>query len=226
MRLLQTGELDRVIVVAVSTPMSPSLLVEFDRDEPLGKEAVRGRGPFDIRRDGTLLGSGAVAIVVEREDAARARGASALAELLACETICAPTRAESLGLSADLVVEQVKRSPDLWWAHGAGSITLDLEECRAVGHKIKAPTTSSKGTIGNPFESGGLTDVLLAVEALNRGQVPPIGLLEQPDPALGEIDFVVGISRTLHNPSTAFVTALDQETSAAGAVMIGKVGSC
>lgn len=223
-RLLETEELDRVIVVAVSGPMSPSDLVEFDRDEPFGKKAIPGCGPFDIARNGMLLGYGAAAIVIEREEVARERGAPALAELLACETICAPTRAEALRLALGLVMDQADRSPDVWWAHGTGSIALDLEECRAIGHLIKAPTTSSKGTIGSALESAGVTDVVLAVEALNQGKVPPVGLLEQPDSALGEIDFVVGSSRVLTDPRSAFVTALDHETSAAGAVMIGKIG--
>ena len=226
MRLLQSEELDRVMVVAVGMPMSPANLVEADKAELLGKEAFPGRGPFDLKRCGTLLGSGAAAVVLEREDVARKRGTPVLAELLACETICAGTRMEALTLVTGLVLEQAKLSPDVWWAHGSGAVALDLEECLTLGDRIKAPTTSSKGTIGNAFESAGLTDVILAVEALKRRQVPPVGLLEQPDPALGEIDFVAGNARTLSDPRSAFVTALDRQTSAAGAVMVAKRGNC
>ncbi|MGA8496111.1 MAG: beta-ketoacyl synthase N-terminal-like domain-containing protein [Xanthobacteraceae bacterium] len=224
-RLLQSGELDRVIVVGVGIPIPPPILVAFDRHDPLGTEARPGRGPFDIARAGTLLGHGAVAIVIERDEVATARGAPRLASLLACETINASTREAALDFATRMVLAEAGRPPDLWWAHGAGSVLTDLTECQIVGPLVHAPTTASKGTIGNTFESSGLIDLALAVEALKRAEVPPVGLLENPDPALGGIDFVVKTSRRLQQgPKTALVTALDYRVAAAGAAVIGSMG--
>jgi 3-oxoacyl-[acyl-carrier-protein] synthase II len=67
--------------------------------------------------------------------------------------------------------------------------------------------------------------VVLAAEALRRGEIPPIGLLQNPDPALGSVDFVVKNSRALRpGTRTALITALDQRVEAAGAAMISSIG--
>ena len=223
-RLLQSGELDRVIVVGVGIPIPPTMLVAFDKHDPLGTEAQPGRGPFDVARAGTLLGHGAAAIVIERGEVAAARGAQRLASLLACETINATTRDAALDFATRMVLAEAVQLPELWWAHGAGSVLMDLTECQTVGPLVHAPTTASKGTIGNTFESSGLIDLALAVEALKRAEVPPVGLLENPDPALGGIDFVAKTSRHLRpGPKSALVTAVDHRVSAAGAAVIGSM---
>jgi 3-oxoacyl-[acyl-carrier-protein] synthase II len=223
LRLIQSGELDRVIIVGVMPPIPASVLVATEREEPLGMEAIAGRGPFDVKRAGSFVGQGAVALVLEREETARARGAQPIAELVACETVTAATRREAIDEVSRLVLEQSDRQPEIWWACGAGSPAIDLEECRAVGRQISAPATSSKGTIGNAFECAALIDVALAVEALRQEQIPPIGLLEKPDPALGDIDFVVGLPRACPGARNALVTALGYgANTTAGAAMIAR----
>ncbi|GLQ87937.1 3-oxoacyl-[acyl-carrier-protein] synthase 2 [Dyella flagellata] len=225
LRLVQSGELDRVIVTAVGIPLPPPMLVAFDRHDPLGLEARPGRGPFDVNRGGTLLGHAAVAVVIERDDIAKERGAPRLANLLACEAVNATGRNIALDMATRMVLEQSARQPDFWWAHGAGSIAMDLTECEAVHPLVKAPATSSKGTIGNTFESAGLVDLALAVEALKSKQVPPIGLLETPDPALGDVDFVMKKARQLRATSNAaLITALDPRVASAGAAIIADIG--
>jgi 3-oxoacyl-[acyl-carrier-protein] synthase II len=216
-RLLQSGELDRVLVVGVTSAMSPATMVAFDRDDPFGTQASPGRGPFDLHRAGTLIGQGAAALMLEREDVASARGITPMAGLLSCEAICATTRRKALDEALGLVMAQAEQRPGLWWAHGAGSVTLDLEECHIVGSHLDAPTTASKGTIGNAFECAGLIDVALAAEALAQERIPPVGLLEKPDPALGDVDFVVGVPRDLPGLESALVTALNNGSSAATA---------
>lgn len=224
-RMLLSGELDRVIIVAVGVPLPPVMLVAYDREDPLGTESVPGRGPFDAARSGTLLGHGAVSLILESETSARQRDAPAQARLLACEAINATSRHDALDISTRMVLEQAGCSPSLWWAHGAGSVKMDCTECQAVGPLVRAPTTSSKGTIGNTFESSGLIDVVLATEALRRKEVPPIGLLENPDPELGDIDFVVKNSRRLADGSNAaLITALDVRVESAGAAIVADVG--
>jgi 3-oxoacyl-[acyl-carrier-protein] synthase II len=220
-RILQSGELDRVLVVGVGNPVPPSMLVAFDTHDPLGTEALPGRGPFDVGRAGTLLGHGAAALVFESEESARLRGATRMASVLACEAVNATTREIAIRQALEMTLEEASRSPGFWWAHGSGSNLMDLVECRAVAPLVAAPTTSSKGTIGNAFESAGLIDIVLAVEALGRRELPPVGLLQQPDPQLGDVDFVVTSARSLQpGINTALVTALDQRVEAAGAIMI------
>jgi 3-oxoacyl-[acyl-carrier-protein] synthase II len=218
-RLIQSGELDRVIVPAVGLPLPPQMLLAYDRQDRLGETAGPGSGPFDRDRAGTLMGHGAVSIVIESQESAERRGAPIFAALTACESVNARTRREALSAAVDMVLDDKK--PDMWWAHGAGSVELDLAECQAVGERFRAPTTGSKGTIGNLFEAAALVDIVLAVEALRRKEVPPVGLLENPDPELGDIDFVVGSSRKLADgANTALITALDARVASAGAALV------
>lgn len=221
-RLLHSGELDRVLVVGVSPPLSISTLVAYDRAETLGTLADSGCGPFDVNRTGTLIGQGSAAIMLESQAVADARCAIPLAELRACETMGASTRTEAIEAAVQSVVDRQDEPPSLWWAHGAGSITLDRDECSAVGLYVDAPTTGSKGTIGNAFDCAGLIDLALVVEALEQEVAPPIGLLKTPDPQLADTDFVHGVPRSIPNVRSALVTTANHgaRTAMAGAALV------
>jgi 3-oxoacyl-[acyl-carrier-protein] synthase II len=216
-RLLNSGELDRVIVVGVSPPLFPGALALLDRADPLGTDATCGRGPFDVERQGTLIGQGAAAILLEDKEAAFRRGIEPLAEFSCCESVCASNLQQAIGAAVDLVLTQVNQYPDVWFAHGTGSVTLDEMQCQAVRPLVKATTTSTKGTIGTVFECAGLIDIAVAVEALNHELVPPVGLLRNPDPALGDIDFVLTSSRPVPGARSALVTTLGYPGGAMGA---------
>ncbi|WP_105970779.1 beta-ketoacyl synthase N-terminal-like domain-containing protein [Streptomyces geranii] len=223
MRLLRAGELDRVLVVGVQPPLSAIVLAALDSEEAIGTNAGSGAGPFDLDRAGILLGEGAAALMVERAEVARARGARVVAEVAACETLCAADRTSALDGAVSAVLEEAGRRPDLWWAHGSGSVASDLDECRTVGRfAAGVPVTSSKGTIGNTFECAGLIDVVLAIEALDRELVPPVGLLRKPDPALGELDFVHGAARPVARTGSALVTTFGPtpRSTTGGAAML------
>jgi 3-oxoacyl-[acyl-carrier-protein] synthase II len=223
LRLIDSGELDRVVIVAVGPPLSAAALAACDRTDPLATEAAPGRGPFDVHRQGALIGHGAAGIVLERRDVALRRGVDPLAELLCCETVYAANLSNALATSVDLVLSQSSERPGVWWAHGTGSLTLDEVECQAVSRLVKAIATSTKGTIGVAFECAALIDIAVAAEALTRQIVPPVGLLRRPDPALGDLDFVTAVARPAPGLRTAMVTALSQGGSGldgAGAAMI------
>lgn len=223
-RLVHSGELDRVLVVGVSPPLSIPTLVAYDREEALGTLADPGCGPFDVNRTGTLIGQGSAAIMLESQAMADARGAIPLAELRACETMGASTRTEAIEAAVQSVIDRQDERPGLWWAHGAGSITLDRDECSAVSLYVDAPTTGSKGAIGNAFDCAGLIDLALAVEALEQEVAPPIGLLQKPDPQLADMDFIHGVPRSIPTVRSALVTAANHgpRTTIAGAALVAR----
>lgn len=228
LRLLESGELDRVMVVGVAPPLSPAALAALDRSDVLGTEAAGGRGPFDINRRGPLVGQASAAIALERKDSAQRRGVAPLAELVCCEAICGATLAQAVSAAVELVLSEADGPPDVWWAHGCGSVSTDGVECQAVGASIRPTTTSTKGTIGSAFECAGLIDVAVAVEALNREVIPPVGLLRNPDRALGDFDFVRDEPRQAPRLRNALITALGHPSSAAtsaGAALITRNGA-
>lgn len=219
-RLLESRELDRVLVVGVGAPLSVTAMAAFDQDEPFGTRATAGAGPFDADRAGTLVGQGAAAVLLERADAA---SGPARARFLGCEVLAAADLATAAGLAVDAVLAGAGTAPSLWWAHGAGSARLDGVEAMAVLPRVgHLPVTGSKGTIGNAFECSALIDTALAVESLARGELPPVGLLRRPDPELGGLDPVMGESRSVGPAATALVTAFNQGrgASAAGALVV------
>ncbi|MGW2642782.1 beta-ketoacyl synthase N-terminal-like domain-containing protein [Streptomyces sp. NPDC001348] len=219
-RLLETGELDRVLVVGVGAPLTVTGLAAFDQDEPLGTRATTGAGPFDAERSGTLPGQGAAAVLLERADVATG---TALARFLGCEVLAAADLATAAGLAVDAVLTDADTRPTVWWAHGAGSVRLDRVEAETVLPRVGSlPVTGSKGTIGNAFECSALIDTALAVESLTRAELPPVGLLGRPDPGLGGLEPVIGGPRPLPTPATVLLTALNQgaAATAAGALIL------
>jgi 3-oxoacyl-[acyl-carrier-protein] synthase II len=219
-RLLESGELDRVLVVGVHVPPSLTVLAAFEQDEPFGGHATAGAGPFDADRGGTLPGQGAAALLLERADAARGR---ARATLAACEVLAAAGRGDAARLAVDAAVRRAGRAPTAWWAHGAASPALDRVEAAAVLPALgTVPVTGSKGTIGNAFECSALIDTALAAESLERGLLPPIGLLRRADPGFAGLDPVAGEPRPLGPGGTALVTAFNhgEGARAAGAVVL------
>lgn len=229
-RLLASGELDRVIVVGVAPPLSPTILTAYHREDPLGTEAVPGRGPFDVARTGSFVGQSAVAVVLENARRAGVFGAAGpQPELVSCQTLCAPVRARALAETTRLVLGEAPERPAQWWSHASGSPTQDAEAVAAVAPLAPgAATTSSRGTIGSSFECGALVDLVLAAESLRRGYLPPVGLLEKVDPALQGrgAEFVVGEPRAVPDGGGALVTALSHgaHASTAGAALLNWEG--
>jgi 3-oxoacyl-[acyl-carrier-protein] synthase II len=219
-RIVRSGELDRVIVVGVSPPIAAGVLTALDHEDPLGTEASPGRGPFDTERSGAFPGQSAVAFMVERADAAGIFGAPAAPlELVSCETMCTPKRADALSQATREAVDKAAIQPDVWWSHASGSRVQDAEAVAAVTPQVSAPATSSKGTIGMSFEGGALVDVVLAAESLRRASVPPVGLLERPDPAFTSAgaDIVTGSPRPVPAAVSTLVTAVSTGAAAATA---------
>jgi 3-oxoacyl-[acyl-carrier-protein] synthase II len=220
-RLIRSGELDRVMVVGVAPQLSVASLVGLDREARLARDAAPGRGPFDRDRAGTLLGQGAAALVLERDSTAAGRQATPLARLHRCAVMAAKDQSQALRAAVSSALRN-SRPPGLWWAQANGSVESDGQEWRAVRNYVRAPTTSSRGTIGTAFESAALIDVALGVEAIGRRLAPPIGLLRQLAPDLADLDAIQGTPRPLDGSESVLITSLNhgRSASAAGAIVL------
>src|SRR5512134_4203623 len=76
---LRAGECDRAVAAAHDAEIEPQSLLYYDQ---LGLLSRAGLRPFDTRHDGSVMGEGAAAVVLETETAARTRGAAVLGEFL------------------------------------------------------------------------------------------------------------------------------------------------
>ena len=159
--------------------------------------------PFDVDRDGFVMGEGAAVLILEAEEVAAARGATALATLVGGAStadayhITAPhpegTGAErAIRLALDdsgLSAEQITYIN----AHGTGTDLNDSTEgsvIRRIFGEQQPAVSSIKGTTGHALGASGSIEAAVVVEAIRRRQVPPnVGLVNQ-DPEIPLTDIV------------------------------------
>ena len=148
--------------------------------------------PFDLRRDGLVIGEGAALFVVEDEARARARGATIHARILGWASTqdayratmprpdgAAAARAMRAAIDAAGIV------PEYINAHGTGTPLNDPAECRAIrsvyGERPVA-VSSIKGAVGHLMAASGAIEAAACVLALRRGVLPGTAHLRELDP--------------------------------------------
>lgn len=159
--------------------------------------------PFDVDRDGFVMGEGAAILILESEEMAEARGATPLAEILGAAStadayhITAPhPEGDGAERAMRLAIEDAGLDPsDVAYinAHGTGTDLNDRTEGTVI-HRIfgdDQPAVSSiKGTTGHALGASGSIEAAVVVEAMRRRELPPnIGLTNQ-DPEIPLNDIV------------------------------------
>jgi 3-oxoacyl-(acyl-carrier-protein) synthase len=169
--------------------------------------------PFDRMRRGFALAEGGAALVLEALDAAVARGAEPLAEVVgfgSSQDAFDLNRPPPDGAGAELCMRRALAdavlAPD--WvaavsAHGTGTRAGDPAEAAALGRVLgdrAVPVSSIKGAIGHQMAGAGASQALAAVMSLRTGLVPPTCNLTDPDDDCA-LDHVVGRPRALDVPA-------------------------
>lgn len=210
-RLLADGTARAVLVAGVSTCntySTESLRVV----RAVGSHPPR---PFELRRDGITIGEGAGALLLERREAAEARGHPTDVEVAAVvATVGGRSAAASdddavLGcLTGALDIAGVD-SVDYVHAHATGTPQGDEAEARALSALVEllggapVPVSSHKGALGHLLHTSGFPSVVSAVAALRSGIVPPTLNLEQPLATPG-----LALPVTTHRPAGGVRTAV------------------
>jgi len=193
---LLTGEVD-VVVAGGSDGLCRLTMSGFNALGALDPEPCR---PFDRRRRGTSLGEGAGFLVLEREESARARGVSPVAELagwaLGSEAHHITNPAPDGVLVASLIERAMARAGlsqvdiDYVNAHGTGTPPNEPMEAsalaRALGSELaRIPVSSSKAQLGHSLGAAGAIEAAITALVVSRRTLVPTAGLEEPDPALG-----------------------------------------
>lgn len=159
--------------------------------------------PFDVDRDGFVMGEGAAVLVLESEDIAQARGATPLARILGgastadAHHITAPhPEGDGAERAIRLALEDAAMSADdisYVNAHGTGTDLNDRTEglviARVFGERQPA-VSSIKGTTGHALGASGSIEAAVTVEAMRRGELPPNMGLENQDGQIPLTDIV------------------------------------
>jgi 3-oxoacyl-[acyl-carrier-protein] synthase II len=154
--------------------------------------------PFDANRDGFVFGEGAVVLVIESEERAKARGARVYAELagggLSCDAFHITAPLEDGSGAAQAIGEALRVSGlqptdiDYIAAHGTGTPLNDASETVAVkeafgSHAKRLALSSPKSMVGHLLGAAGAAGALVAAMACYEDTIPPTINLETPDPA-------------------------------------------
>jgi 3-oxoacyl-[acyl-carrier-protein] synthase II len=209
-RLVTQGAADVVVAGGTEAAITPIALAAFGRMGALSAApdgVERASRPFDARRDGFVMGEGAAFLVLERWEAAEARGATIMGELLGYgrnadafhltapspggtgAVACMELALEDAGLSAS-DIGHVN-------AHGTSTPLNDASEAAAITKVFgggAVPVTSGKGVTGHLIGAAGAAEAVAALLAVRNGLVPPVANHEHPDPEI-EIDVVAGAPR-------------------------------
>lgn len=212
--LVRSGTADVAIVGASDATITRIGIASFDRLGALSRrndDIDNTPAPFDLERDGLVMGEGSAILVIESEEHAFARGASVLAELAGYAAtadayhVTAPAengeggaKAISQALeSAGLRAEDV----DYINAHGTGTQLNDTSETRAIKAALgeqayQVPISSTKSMTGHMMGSTGALEAILCVQAILEGIVPPTLHYRTPDPEC-DLDYVPNQAREL-----------------------------
>jgi 3-oxoacyl-[acyl-carrier-protein] synthase II len=206
--LIRAGDHDVILSGGTDGCVLPGMIFGFSRmravsthynDRPA--EASR---PFDRGRDGFVLGEGAWMLVLEREDRARARGATCYARIEGYGTTCDAYHRVQMDPDGEEIVRCIETAlasahrgaDEIGYVsyHGTSTQLNDAIESRCVrrifGRRAdQVPGSSIKSMIGHPQGASGAAGVAATALALARGVLPPTINLDDRDPAC-EMDFI------------------------------------
>ncbi|RWZ61474.1 beta-ketoacyl-[acyl-carrier-protein] synthase family protein [Labedella populi] len=238
---LQAGLADIVVAGGSEAAIHPLPIASFAAMQALSKrndDPAAASRPYDVDRDGFVLGEGAAALVVETLEHAQARGARIYAELVGGAVtsdayhITAPDPEGSAAARAmraavetsGASLEEVSHIN----AHATSTPVGDIAEYNALrrvfGDRLDGiPVTATKASTGHLLGGAGAIEALFVVKTLHERMIPPTINLDNPDPEipldvvtspreLGEGDHIA-ISNSFgfggHNAVAAFRTFSD-----------------
>lgn len=211
-RVIQRGEADVMITGGSEAAITAMGIGGFDSMRAISRRNDDPQGasrPFDLDRDGFVMGEGAGILVLEELEHARRRGARIYAELVGygasgdASHIAAP---EPEGRGAALAISRALRDArinpdevDYINAHGTATPLGDITETRAVHtvfgpHARRLAISSNKSMIGHLLGASGAVELIMTAFTIAEGVIPPTINYHTPDPEC-DLDYVPNQAR-------------------------------
>jgi 3-oxoacyl-[acyl-carrier-protein] synthase II len=221
MRIIQRGDAAAMLCGGTEAAITPLSLAGFCAEKALSTrndapaKAVR---PFDLHRDGFVMGEGAGIVVLEAWEHAERRGARIYAEMVGYGQSADAfhiTQPDPEGDGAALAMRRALRDAHLEPheigyinAHGTSTPYNDKFETLAIKRVFGAaaprvPVSSTKSMTGHLLGAAGGVELIACVLAIARGKLPPTINYETPDPDC-DLDYVPNVPR----PAEGLVTAM------------------
>ncbi|WP_353929168.1 beta-ketoacyl-ACP synthase [Okeanomitos corallinicola TIOX110] len=188
--LIQTGQYQRAIAGAVEAPITPLTICGFQQ---MGALAKTGAYPFDLHREGLVLGEGGAVFVLESAELAKQRQAKIYGEILGFGLTADAfhgNKPEPAGKSAIAAIKQcLQRSHlqpqdvDYIHAHGTATILNDKIESKIIQSLFppQVAISSTKGATGHTLGASGALGVAFSLLSLQHKILPPCVGLQQPE---------------------------------------------
>jgi len=209
---IRCGDADAIITGGAHSMIHPYGLTGFNRLTALSTrndEIATASRPFDMTRDGFVLGEGASILIIEDYELARRRGAKILAEIIGYGASADAFRITDQDPDGDGAATSMRnaltdaglapRDIDYISAHGTGTKQNDQVETKAVKAVFgelaqKVPVSSVKSMLGHLIAAAGATEVIACVLAIRDQVLPPTTNYKHPDPDC-DLDYVPNAPR-------------------------------
>jgi 3-oxoacyl-[acyl-carrier-protein] synthase II len=196
--IISGGSEAAIIPIAIAG-MSAMTALSTNNDEP-----ERASRPFDLNRNGFVMGEGAAILILESLEFAKSRNAKILAEITGYGTsddafhISSPAEnGAGAALCMKLALENAKLGKDdidYINAHGTSTYLNDKSETAAIKtvfgeHAYKLSISSTKSMTGHLLGASGALEAAICVQSILDGLIPPTINYETPDPEC-DLDYV------------------------------------
>ena len=204
-RLIKWGILDAAVTGGCESAGTPTGIAGFANMTALSSAGVSR--PFDVDRDGFVMGEGGAVLILEEWSAAKARGANILGEILGGAsnadahhiTAPAPGGVGAIRCIELALAESGLAAADVMQvnAHGTSTPLNDAAEAAAITEVFgpqAVPVTSTKGITGHALGAAGALEAVAALLSIQNGAIPPTANTVNVDPEM-DIDLVFGAPR-------------------------------
>lgn len=211
-KVIQRGDADAMVTGGAEAPITKMAMAGFSANKALSTnpDPLKASRPFDLNRDGFVMGEGAGIVVLEELEHALARGATIYAEIVGYGAtgdayhITAPAPGGEGGARAmKMALEDGGLSPeDIHYinAHGTSTDYNDKFETLAVkevfgDHAYKLAMSSTKSMTGHLLGAAGGVEAIFTILAMKESILPPTINYETPDPEC-DLDYVPNKARS------------------------------